>query len=87
MSPLAKTIQFLSLIRANGPACPGVRIEGKSTCIIGRATDSGLVLEDESVSRRHAVLRLDRKGASIEDATSSLGTLLNGVRLEPNDKI
>ena len=87
MSPLSKTIQFLSLIRANGPACPGVRIEGNSTCIIGRATDSGLVLEDESVSRRHAVLRIDRKGASIEDATSSLGTLLNGVRLEPNDKI
>jgi RNA polymerase sigma-70 factor (ECF subfamily) len=45
------------------------------------------VLEDESVSRRHAVLRIDRAGATIEDATSSLGTLLNGVRLEPNEKM
>ena len=87
MAPLPKTNKFLSLIRASGPACAGVRIEGNSTCIIGRATDSGLVLEDESVSRRHAVLRIDRAGATIEDATSSLGTLLNGVRLEPNEKM
>ena len=87
MAPLPKTNKFLSLIRASGPACPGVRIEGNSTCIIGRATDSGLVLENESVSRRHAVLRIDRGGATIEDATSSLGTLLNGVRLEPNEKM
>ena len=87
MASLPKTNKFLSLIRASGPACPGVRIEGNSTCIIGRATDSGLVLEDESVSRRHAVLRIDRGGATIEDATSSLGTLLNGVRLEPNEKM
>ena len=87
MAPLPKTNKFLSLIRASGPACPGVRIEGNSTCIIGRANDSGLVLEDESVSRRHAVLRIDRAGATIEDATSSLGTLLNGVRLEPNEKM
>jgi len=87
MAPLPKTNKFLSLIRASGPACPGVRIEGNSTCIIGRATDSGLVLENESVSRRHAVLRIDRAGATIEDATSSLGTLLNGVRLEPNEKM
>ena len=87
MAPLPKTNKFLSLIRASGPACPGVRIEGNSTCIIGRATDSGLVLENESVSRRHAVLRIDRGGATIGDATSSLGTLLNGVRLEPNEKM
>ncbi len=87
MAPLPKTNKFLSLIRASGPACQGVRIEGNSTCIIGRATDSGLVLDDESVSRRHAVLRIDRAGATIEDATSSLGTLLNGVRLEPNEKM
>ena len=87
MASLPKTNKFLSLIRASGPACPGVRIEGNSTCIIGRATDSGLVLENESVSRRHAVLRIDRGGATIEDATSSLGTLLNGVRLEPNEKM
>ena len=87
MASLPKTNKFLSLIRASGPACPGVRIEGNSTCIIGRATDSGLVLENESVSRRHAVLRIDRAGATIEDATSSLGTLLNGVRLEPNEKM
>lgn len=87
MMTLPKTNKFLSLIRASGPACLGVHIEGASTCIIGRATDSGLVLEHESVSRRHAVLRIDRKGATIEDATSSLGTLLNGVRLEPNEKM
>ena len=87
MAPLPKTNKFLSLIRASGPTSPGVRIEGNSTCIIGRATDSGLVLDDESVSRRHAVLRIDRMGATIEDATSSLGTLLNGVRLEPNEKM
>ena len=86
MMTLPKTNKFISIIRASGPASAGVRIDGNATCIIGRATDSGLVLEDESVSRRHAVLRIDRGGATIEDATSSLGTLLNGVRLEPNEK-
>ena len=86
MMTLPKTNKFISIIRASGPASAGVRIDGNTTCIIGRATDSGLVLEDESVSRRHAVLRIDRGGATIEDATSSLGTLLNGVRLEPNEK-
>jgi RNA polymerase sigma-70 factor, ECF subfamily len=86
MMTLPKTNKFISIIRASGPTSAGVRIDGNATCIIGRATDSGLVLEDESVSRRHAVLRIDRGGATIEDATSSLGTLLNGVRLEPNEK-
>ncbi|MCE9619785.1 MAG: sigma-70 family RNA polymerase sigma factor [Planctomycetes bacterium] len=87
MSVARKKTGFVSLIRAQGPPSPGVHLDGSATCIIGRANDSGLVLDDESVSRRHAVLRNDRAGATIEDATSSLGTLLNGVRLEANEKV
>jgi RNA polymerase sigma-70 factor (ECF subfamily) len=86
MSVPPRQTAFVSLVRADGPPCAGVRIEGDATCVIGRSTDSGLVLDHESVSRRHAVLRVDGAGATIEDTASSLGTLLNGVRLEPNDK-
>ena len=49
---------------------------------IGRLPDSDIWVDDASVSRRHAVLRLAEDGWSIgEEAPSSNGTYLNGQRL------
>lgn len=45
---------------------------------LGRAHDADLVLVDDTVSRRHAVLRGDRTALEIEDAGSSNGTSING---------
>jgi len=45
---------------------------------LGRSADADLVLLDDSVSRRHAVLRGDRGSLEVEDVGSSNGTSING---------
>jgi S1-C subfamily serine protease len=52
--------------------------------VLGRSSKmSDRVLEDGSVSRRHARLAGDAAGLSIEDLGSAYGTQVNGRRLEP----
>ncbi len=50
--------------------------------VVGRAADSGLVLNDNRVSRRHALLRLELEGWVIEDMGSANGTLVNGQAVQ-----
>jgi pSer/pThr/pTyr-binding forkhead associated (FHA) protein len=45
---------------------------------LGRSPESDIVLVDDTVSRRHAVLRGDRNGLELEDLGSSNGTSING---------
>lgn len=45
---------------------------------IGRSAEADLVIADDTVSRRHAVLRGDRGGLELEDVGSSNGTSING---------
>lgn len=45
---------------------------------LGRSPDADLVLDDDTVSRRHAVLRGDRTALELEDVGSSNGTSING---------
>lgn len=45
---------------------------------LGRSPDADLVLDDDTVSRRHAVLRGDHEGLELEDLGSSNGTAING---------
>lgn len=51
--------------------------------IIGRATDSDIVIPDEhdNVSRHHAVISFDFFGRMTLSDTSSNGTLINGTRM------
>lgn len=51
--------------------------------VVGRAPDCELVIDDPSVSKRHAVLGWDaqQKHAWVEDQKSSNGTWLNGTEL------
>ncbi len=51
------------------------------TISIGRHPDQNLVLTDNFVSRRHAVLHQTASGYEIEDLGSSHGTYLNGERI------
>ena len=51
--------------------------------VMGRGADTDLPIADGSVSRRHAKLTIDSKGASVlEDLGSSNGTFVNGSRIQ-----
>lgn len=54
------------------------------TLVIGRASDNALIVEDSSVSRRHARLTVDSGRLMVEDLGSANGTFLGGRRLPPN---
>jgi hypothetical protein len=51
---------------------------------IGRRADNAIVLDDSEVSRRHAEVELTGGSAQIIDLGSSNGTLVNGVKIEPD---
>ena len=51
------------------------------TAVIGRLPSCDLVLNDPSVSRRHATIRLDEGRCLVQDTGSRFGTFLNGRRL------
>jgi len=50
--------------------------------IIGRDPRSAVWLDDESVSRRHALISVDDQGARVEDLESTNGTFLNRSPLD-----
>jgi DNA-binding winged helix-turn-helix (wHTH) protein len=80
----------------DGEAAAAVRSEARSwltqkgrtfplsegTNMIGRDPRSAVWLEDESVSRRHARIRIDRDVAELEDLESTNGTFLNRQPLD-----
>jgi hypothetical protein len=62
-------------------------VEPEGTFVIGRSTECQLTLNDGLVSRRHAVLRVRRGSAEIEDLGSQNGVYLNGVRISGTEKL
>jgi DNA-binding winged helix-turn-helix (wHTH) protein len=50
--------------------------------VLGRAHDAAVWIDDTSVSRRHAVIRVSQEGATLEDAGSRNGTFRRGQRVE-----
>jgi len=64
----------------------------QGTLSIGRADENNLVLEDSSVSRRHAVLTVDGAEYRLRDVGSRNGTRVNGrpvqeTKLVPGDAV
>jgi pSer/pThr/pTyr-binding forkhead associated (FHA) protein len=54
---------------------------GGSEAYIGRSEQCSIVLDGSAASRRHARVRFDAGGASIEDLGSRNGTLVNGAKI------
>ena len=69
-----------ALVFKEGPLA-GRRIEVVAELVIGRV-DAGLTIDDEEVSRRHAVVRPGDGEIEIEDLGSRNGTYVNGVRID-----
>lgn len=66
----------------------------KGKVLVGRLPPAGIILEDDSVSRKHAELESAGGVVSVRDLGSANGTLLNGdplgpepVDLEPGDQL
>ena len=59
--------------------------ESSTRLRIGRQESLEIVLDDSSVSRRHAEVRLGDDGWFVRDLESTNGTYVNGVRLGPGE--
>ena len=55
----------------------------KDELTLGRGKDIQLRLQERSVSRNHARLIRTRRGVYLQDDNSSVGTFLNGERIQP----
>jgi pSer/pThr/pTyr-binding forkhead associated (FHA) protein len=56
-------------------------LTGAFAIAIGRDDTAGIVIEDEQVSRRHALLTVSDDGARVDDLGSTNGTWVNGARI------
>ncbi|MEP6872297.1 MAG: FHA domain-containing protein, partial [Anaerolineaceae bacterium] len=52
--------------------------------VVGRADGNAIIIDDLSISRRHARLTVDSGHLLVEDLGSAQGTFVNGVRIEPH---
>ncbi|MET0405702.1 MAG: FHA domain-containing protein, partial [Cystobacter sp.] len=55
--------------------------------VVGRQAPATVLLDDDSVSRRHAEVELTPEGPVLRDLGSANGTQLNGERLAPNETV
>src|SRR3954467_14403262 len=66
--------------RLRGPGPDDVR-EIERDIVIGR-TEGDIQVDDQEVSRRHAVIRPVPEGVEVEDLGSSNGTFVDGTKVE-----
>src|SRR5262245_14712052 len=60
--------------------------ESEAVLRAGRLGSLEIVLDDSSVSRRHAEVRLNDDGWAVRDLESTNGTYVNGVRIGPGEQ-
>jgi pilus assembly protein CpaF len=68
-------------LRPSGKHPTVMPVMGGALLTIGRGADCTITLEDDLVSRRHALLRVDDDGLHVEDVSTN-GTLADGVVLK-----
>ena len=73
-----------TLILLNEPRClpvPGFRLD-EGTLVCGRSSRCHLVLDHNTVSRRHAELRVNGADVEVVDLASRNGTFIDGTRVD-----
>jgi pSer/pThr/pTyr-binding forkhead associated (FHA) protein len=55
--------------------------------VLGRHRSCQRIYDDDSVSRRHASIRLTGYGLRVHDLDSTNGTWLNGIRVEGSARV
>lgn len=71
-------LPFAYLLVVTGEARGETLCVDELPMIIGRAVEADLVIDDDTVSRRHAEISGDRSGLVLRDLGSSNGTTING---------
>src|SRR5262245_10085277 len=69
------------LLSGVSPSLVGLEWESEKILRIGRTPNMEIMLDDRSVSRRHAEILLEPEGWGIADLGSSNGTYVNGARI------
>jgi pSer/pThr/pTyr-binding forkhead associated (FHA) protein len=74
-------------LRISGPGGVERIVELAGNMTIGRAADSGIVLDDTQVSRYHAMLLVQDGAVLLLDMESSNGTSVNGAPALPDEPV
>jgi len=80
-SRTAVAASVLQLRVVGGPDCGQLLALPRGRQLIGRGQNADLRLDDPDVSRRHAELCVDLRGATVRDLQSTNGTWLNGIEI------
>jgi diguanylate cyclase (GGDEF)-like protein len=78
----AATQQQALLLVLSGPRLGNRTVLSDAAIEIGRGSNSGLVLDADSVSRRHAKIEPMGAGHRLTDLDSTNGTYVNGLRIK-----
>ena len=84
-APRAESLEPGRYLEVQGPGESRLVPLAAELMRIGRGLAADLRLDENSVSRRHAIVVQDAQGARILDDRSSNGTLVNGRRIEQVD--
>src|SRR5262249_61469514 len=76
----------LRLVIVGNPLAAPHQLPSAGTVSIGRSEDSTISINDPAISRRHAVLHVNRVLA-LEDLGSANGTYLRGSRVESGNTV
>jgi DNA-binding NtrC family response regulator len=77
-------VKVALLVVTAGGICE-FELPASDVCVIGRAATAQIIVDDASVSRRHAQLRLGREGPLLKDLGGRNGTFVNGARVDDNE--
>jgi hypothetical protein len=84
LAPAGAPRPLATLARAAGPRAGEALAVARPVATLGRAASCDVVVDDDSVSDRHARLAYEAGAWTLTDLGSTNGTAVEGARLEPN---